>query len=244
MEKPMPHIVNVLCVEKVRWKRAWIRKHDPPQALCSDASQLTQARIWDINQKRWIRPPACDVLNVGFSCKSFSLLNNKNRDGVHDAAIAEGRGCSGETARYALAYIRKVRPPVVLIENVPQLAKGYYQQESRKEVDQRSNLFVLTSQLAEMGYVCPVAMLDPRPIVEASRRRCWLPCFQAHCADVRASGDALRRYAERLLQEVPARARVVLAFGDMQLPQGPQGPGLTRLPGAGASTPSPAGKKH
>ena len=125
MDKALPHIVNVLCVEKVGWKRAWILGHDPPQALCPDASQLTQGRIWDVNQKRWIRPPACDILNVGFSCKSLSVLNNKNRDGVHDAAIAEGRGCSGETARYALAYILKARPAVVLIENVPQIAKGY-----------------------------------------------------------------------------------------------------------------------
>ena len=76
MDKPLPHIVNVLCVEKVRGKRAWILEHDPPQALCADASQLTSGKIWDATQKRWISPPACDVLNLGFSCKSFSVLNN------------------------------------------------------------------------------------------------------------------------------------------------------------------------
>jgi hypothetical protein len=57
MEKPLPHIVNVLCVEKVRWKRAWIRKHDPPQALCSDVSQLTQARILGYQPEALDSPP-------------------------------------------------------------------------------------------------------------------------------------------------------------------------------------------
>ena len=153
--KPLPRIVNVLCVEKVRWKRDWIQKHDPPRAMCADAAQLEQERILNVIDKRWIRPPACDFLNVGFSCKCFSPLNNNNRDGAHDDAIAEGRGSSGETAQYALSYIKKVLPFVILIENIPQLAKGYYQQEAPNDINERSNLYVLTTQLIEMGIRVP-----------------------------------------------------------------------------------------
>ena len=45
-----------------------------------------------------------DILDVGFSCKNFSVQNTRNRDGEFDEAISSGKGESGSTANMAFEF--------------------------------------------------------------------------------------------------------------------------------------------
>ena len=97
-------------------------------------------------------PPAADFLTVGFSCKCFSSLN-QNKD-EFSTAILDKRGTSGETADFALAYIKKHKPRILLLENVPGLATGFHLRVKGGELLENpdSNLAVLLSNLHQLGY--------------------------------------------------------------------------------------------
>ena len=72
-------------------------------------------------------PPTCDILKIGCSCKSFSSLNNSRAE--YDRAILDAHGSSGMTANYALDYVQRRRPWLLLIENVPGLFHGFQRKD-------------------------------------------------------------------------------------------------------------------
>ena len=167
---------NVLCVEKVAWKRRWIMAHDPPEVMVKNAEELGGDDgdfVFNHITKKKCKIPRVDILDVGFSCKNFSAQNMHNKNGEFDEAISSGKGESGSTANMAFAFIAKTLPKIVLLENVPGLLKGF---ATGGFVNPSSNLCVLRKRLQELGYCCPWHILRPSPVVEASRNRVWLPC--------------------------------------------------------------------
>ena len=149
---PMPHIAHVMAVEKVSWKRQWLLTMFPPEVMYTDAADLKEDKPIDAitNQPRPV--PGCDVVYIGFSCKSFSALNNDRSS--HDNAIENATGSSGETAQFALDYLAKHRPLIALLENVPGLCKGFKSRSADGQVteDEDSNLGVLLRRLHAIGY--------------------------------------------------------------------------------------------
>ena len=122
------------------------------QVLIGDSSQLRAATAFDLVSETHVEPPGCDMVFIGFSCRCFSALNNSSSEFEH--AIEDESGSSGQTAADGLSYVRKKKPAVVIIENVPGLATGYYCKDAAGDVFENpdSNLGVLFAILKELGY--------------------------------------------------------------------------------------------
>ena len=117
-------------------------------------------------------------INQGFSCKNFSPLNPDRQQ--FDDAIKTGKGSSGQTAKYAVSYLEKHKPLLVLIENVPGLCKGFTKRDAvsgERVVDPDSNLAVLLAKLRSLGYVAPYHILNPKARVDVRRARVWFACY-------------------------------------------------------------------
>ena len=63
------------------------------------------------------------LYSYGFLCKDLSSLNNHSGH-FKDSCIESGKGTTGVTWSGNFGFVSKVRPPVVLIENVPSALKG------------------------------------------------------------------------------------------------------------------------
>ena len=77
-----------------------------------------------------------------------------------ETAIATKSGSSGQTMYFALAYLKRFMPAIVLLENVAGLSTGYYIRTKQGEqlTDLHSNLGVLLSCLHELG--CPTFTIN------------------------------------------------------------------------------------
>ena len=128
-----------------------------------------------------MRVPSCDVLTVGFSCRDLSLLRDP-RHGSSRRIIRDVAGPSGTTWQYAIKYISKCKPRIILLENVPGLLAGFIQKDellstsSASRPDEFSNLNMILQALKSNGYCTAVAVLSPSPRLAASRKRAWIVC--------------------------------------------------------------------
>ena len=94
-----------------RWPQ--LRKLSPNYLFCLSAlssSFLIYQQIQSYGAKV-IVPGGVDMLIAGTSCVDYSNLNNQKQD-------IEAKGESGETFRGMLNWVKKHRPPVVILENV------------------------------------------------------------------------------------------------------------------------------
>ena len=115
---------HLFAVEWIGWKQDFLEKNHPDlQHLFGDAGDIITGFAKCRIRGCVVPVPSCDILLVGFSCKSFSALRNPS-DRKYEHAIVEGIGSSGKTANYALQYVQKHRPKILLIENVVGLFKG------------------------------------------------------------------------------------------------------------------------
>ena len=120
------NLSHVMAVEWIEWKRHFLKaNHSSLRHLFGDAAELSAGRSFCYIQGDVVTVPTCDVLSLGFSCKNVSSLRGHDEEN-YDHAVLEGSGTSGSTCQYALAYIERHRPAVVLIENVAGLFKGYF----------------------------------------------------------------------------------------------------------------------
>ncbi len=87
-----------------------------------------------------------DLFVAGFACKGWSSLNGSRDE--PGTVIAGGKGASGESANGCLRAIAKLRPAVILLENVKQIAST----AAGSGVDEKSDLDYLKTELARMGY--------------------------------------------------------------------------------------------
>eukprot|EP00969_Alexandrium_andersonii_P024403 1065239-Alexandrium_andersonii.AAC.1 len=98
-----------------------------------------------------------------------------------DALFLQAHGKSGETAKYGISFIAQTLPAIVILENVPGLVKGYRMRDAVTHeliVNVASNLYVLLSERTKLGYICPVKIVGPKPFMDASRNRAYLPCVR------------------------------------------------------------------
>ena len=117
-----PNIGHAFSCESVEFKRDWIHEHFSPNYMFEDIHLLHGDVVKDIEGKD-IADVACDVFAAGVECDSISSLNKEHSDNFDCAAKPSGQPSkTGDTARSAIAFLRKRRPPVALLENVKNLA--------------------------------------------------------------------------------------------------------------------------
>ena len=104
-------------------KRAFLAQQFPDRGmLFEDAANLAKAaRVKDVITGKWCNVPSTSWLIGGFSCVSKTPCNNsraKHRNCIADSSTAE----TAVTWQHISDYVDRVSPPVVLMENVVQLA--------------------------------------------------------------------------------------------------------------------------
>ena len=94
-----------------------------PHSTCSRTSTGCRGdSVQDIEGKD-ITNLACDVFAVGVECDSISSLSKQMTEGFDCLGEVSGQPSkTGDTARSAMAFLHRRRPPIAIIENVKNLA--------------------------------------------------------------------------------------------------------------------------
>ena len=94
-----------------------------PHSTCSRTSTGCRGdSVQDIEGKD-ITNLACDVFAVGVECDSISSLNKQMTEGFDCLGEVSGQPSkTGDTARSAMAFLHRRRPPIAIIDNVKNLA--------------------------------------------------------------------------------------------------------------------------
>ena len=87
--------------------------------------------------------PWSQVMTAGFPCTSRSKANNARAKNA--ACITEGTGETGKGCRWMLDAVKRIRPELLIMENVATLADG--------ELG-KTDLDVISARLAELDYWC------------------------------------------------------------------------------------------
>ena len=125
-----PRLVHTMAVEWIPWKRDYVMRNRPGiRHVFGDAKELLEERGHCLKTGQHVSWPRCDILSLGSSCKDFSSMRDPAR-GTTARAVLTGSGSSGSTMRYAMAYIGRHLPAVLLLENVPGLLKGFMKRDA------------------------------------------------------------------------------------------------------------------
>ena len=153
-------VQHVFATEAVPWKQAWILKHFKPEALFTDIEQFaTESTTFEDMLTKTMKPLVqVDLWVCGFECDSVSGLNHKSDRGVVGRCV----GKTGKTVAGCVAYIRRWKPRLFVLENVkninavPKSAGGAAQPaglSDKKPLKPRTDLDVLRATLQELEYI-------------------------------------------------------------------------------------------
>ncbi|KAH9072095.1 hypothetical protein EDB83DRAFT_2361141 [Lactarius deliciosus] len=104
-------VEHVFSCEIVPFKQAYIERNFQPPLLFRDVCELGDNYAYTAYGAKAYVPGNVDILIAGTSCVDYSNLNNEKKD------IDQG-GESGRTFHGMLDWVKKHRPPVVILENV------------------------------------------------------------------------------------------------------------------------------
>ncbi|KAN0130961.1 hypothetical protein V8E53_011339 [Lactarius tabidus] len=104
-------VEHVFSCEIVPFKQAYIERNFQPPLLFRDVCELGDNYAYTAYGAKAYVPGNVDILIAGTSCVDYSNLNNEKKD------IEQG-GESGRTFHGMLNWVKKHRPPVVILENV------------------------------------------------------------------------------------------------------------------------------
>ncbi|KAH9975966.1 hypothetical protein BGW80DRAFT_1168904 [Lactifluus volemus] len=104
-------VEHVFSCEIVPFKQAYIERNFQPPLLFRDVCELGDDYAYTAYGAKAFVPGNVDVLIAGTSCVDYSNLNNEKKD------IEQG-GESGRTFHGMLNWVKKHRPPIVILENV------------------------------------------------------------------------------------------------------------------------------
>ncbi|KAI0305877.1 hypothetical protein B0F90DRAFT_1694134 [Multifurca ochricompacta] len=104
-------VEHVFSCEIVPFKQAYIERNFQPPLLFRDVCELGDDYAHTAYGAKAFVPGNVDILIAGTSCVDYSNLNNEKKD------IDQG-GESGRTFHGMLNWIKKHRPPIVILENV------------------------------------------------------------------------------------------------------------------------------
>ena len=174
-------------------------------------AEVMSGRILNLRTGGYVLIPSVDEVDVGFSCKSWSLLN-QNKDN-YAFAIAFGAGSAGETAAYALRFVEGSAPHILILENLLGLFRFYKRRfpiTQQLEYNFTSNNYILLSRLKGMGYIAPACESDSTQRCGVRRPRAYLPCVLCDGAVPVHVRDELAEAAVRLMELlIVANSRVI-----------------------------------
>ncbi|KAI9007348.1 hypothetical protein BC832DRAFT_530709, partial [Gaertneriomyces semiglobifer] len=104
-------IEHVFSCEIEPFKQAYIERNFAPPLLFRDVCELGQDTAITAYGAEVPVPGNVDLLIAGTSCVDYSNLNNEKK-GLHD------KGESGKTFRGMMDWVKKHRPPLIILENV------------------------------------------------------------------------------------------------------------------------------
>lgn len=102
---------HVFSCEIEPFKQAYIERNFSPPILFRDVCELGGDKAHTAYGARAVVPGDVDLLVAGTSCVDYSNLNNEKKD------IEEG-GESGRTFHGMMGWVKRHRPPLVILENV------------------------------------------------------------------------------------------------------------------------------
>ncbi len=102
---------HVFSCEIEPFKQAYIERNFSPPILFRDVCELGGDKAHTAYGARAVIPGDVDLLVAGTSCVDYSNLNNEKKD------IEEG-GESGRTFHGMMGWVKRHRPPLVILENV------------------------------------------------------------------------------------------------------------------------------
>ncbi|KAJ3182529.1 hypothetical protein HDU85_002627 [Gaertneriomyces sp. JEL0708] len=104
-------IEHVFSCEIEPFKQAYIERNFAPPLLFRDVCELGQDTAITAYGAEVPVPGNVDLLVAGTSCVDYSNLNNEKK-GLHD------KGQSGKTFRGMMDWVKRHRPPLIILENV------------------------------------------------------------------------------------------------------------------------------
>lgn len=114
-----------------------------------------------VHHHRCVVPRQTFMLVAGYSCKGMSALKGTSREDV----LPSESGSSGKTAAALIAFLKRFRIPVTILENVEEMAK---------EEGQSRNVAYLHSALRSAGYMIMTKLLWANCYgLPQARKRAW-----------------------------------------------------------------------
>jgi len=146
-------------LEEVGFRVVWANDIDASkQALYEANFGGDDFVLEDIRQVRGEDVPRVSLATASFPCTDLSLAGNR-------AGLAgESSSMFWELARILTEISRPLRPPVLLLENVPSFASS----------NGGSDLATVIRELTKLGYSCGMFILDARHFVPQSRPRLFV----------------------------------------------------------------------
>lgn len=96
----------------------FLENHFDPQLSFCDVQEITQHSAIDMRSSSRVVIPQVDIFWAGFSCKSRSRANPKAARFVNCLQKHDGEAETSATYDAVMTYLKKMRPSLVLFENV------------------------------------------------------------------------------------------------------------------------------
>ena len=144
---------------------------------------------------------------IGYSCKDMSSLKHGSKKDV----LASRTGSSGSTCQHLIAYLHAAKTKVVILENVPEMAKEEHQSE---------NVRYLAEAARAAGYELCTRLLDAQEFMLPQRRkRAWTVLLQKEALGLSSAESqrvlhAIFQTVENLKTRPIAAKKLLLKTGD------------------------------
>ena len=175
-------------VEFDKRKREWLKLFTVPDILCADVSEVGEGdgTCWNLMTDEEAQlPEDLAVYSFGYSCKDLSTLNNMSSEWRSECVVT-GRGSTGKTWLGNMGILRKCKPMLIIMENVPSARRG-------------ANHAKMVSDLAAAGYrLFDVEANSADYGLPQDRRRAWFVaildglCLLQSNADFQCLMDTLK----------------------------------------------------
>jgi site-specific DNA-cytosine methylase len=168
-ELPAAEVDHLFAVEVDKQKQRWILENGDPGSpiyLFNDITLMGEETGMDVCSRQEVTIPRCDIVYVGFSCKTFSFLNQNRANSEYANALRDRTGSSGKTFGGLVEYVRVHRPTLIIMENVPSLVAG---QQGKRNLEELGNM------AAEFGYTLRYTVIDGDEYgLPQARNRAWV----------------------------------------------------------------------
>lgn len=148
----------------------WIRHMGTAARIFREAAELGDGKAYDCLTESMQEVESVDVLVAGFPCKDLSGLNVQSAARAH--CLIEGSHSSGSGFQHLLAYTKKFKPQLVVLENVSAITletsgvkrEGVHLYDEMQDAERiaKSNAEVVVASLQSAGYACSYLHVNTR----------------------------------------------------------------------------------